>query len=252
MQWRGRLYFKYAFCKVSQKRRSMNKSLLTNLLAGLVVVIGIVVPSPSDVVFMTGLFALSGGLTNWLAVHMLFEKIPFLYGSGVVPTRFEEFKAGIKVLIIQEFFSREHVERFLSNADANFSDRVLSGIDFDDVFEKLVDAIEESSLGKMLGMIGGRSGLLPLKEPVIKKLHLAVEDVVESLGKTDSGDNSAADVLVIQIESIIDNRLAELTPEKVKKIVEEMIRRHLGWLVVWGGVFGGAIGFLFTLLDFLL
>ncbi len=230
----------------------MNKSLLTNLLAGLLVVIGIVVPSPSDVVFMTGLFALSGGLTNWLAVHMLFEKIPFLYGSGVVPTRFEEFKAGIKVLIIQEFFSREHVERFLSNADANFSERVLSGIDFDDVFEKLVDAIEESSLGKMLGMIGGRSGLLPLKEPVIKKLHLAVEDVVESLGKTDSGDNSAADDLVIQIESIIDNRLAELTPEKVKKIVEEMIRRHLGWLVVWGGVFGGAIGFLFTLLDFLL
>ena len=230
----------------------MNKSLVTNLVAGFVVIIGIVVPSPSDVVFMTGLFALSGGLTNWLAVHMLFEKIPFLYGSGVVPTRFEEFKAGIKVLIVQEFFSREHVERFLSNADANFSDRVLSGIDFDDVFEKLVDAIEESSLGKMLGMIGGRSGLLPLKEPVIKKLHLAVEDVVESLGKTDSGANSAADALVLQIESIIDNRLAELTPEKVKKIVEEMIRRHLGWLVVWGGVFGGVIGFLFTLLDFLL
>ena len=230
----------------------MNKSLLTNLLAGLVVVIGVVVPSPSDVVFMTGLFALSGGLTNWLAVHMLFEKIPFLYGSGVVPTRFEEFKAGIKVLIVQEFFSREHVERFLSNADANFADRVLSRIDFDDVFEKLVDAIEESSLGKMLGMIGGRSGLSPLREPVIKKLHLAVEDVVESLGNTDSAANSAADELVLQLESIIDNRLAELTPEKVKKIVEEMIRRHLGWLVVWGGVFGGVIGFLFTLLDFLL
>lgn len=230
----------------------MNKSLVTNLVAGFVVIIGIVVPSPSDVVFMTGLFALSGGLTNWLAVHMLFEKIPFLYGSGVVPTRFEEFKAGIKVLIVQEFFSREHVERFLSKADANFSDRVLSRIDFDDVFEKLVDAIEESSLGKMLGMIGGRSGLLPLKEPIIKKLHLAVEDVVESLGKTDSGAHSAADELVLQIESIIDNRLAELTPEKVKKIVEEMIRRHLGWLVVWGGVFGGVIGFLFTLLDFLL
>jgi hypothetical protein len=23
-----------------------------------------------------------------------------------------------------------------------------------------------------------------------------------------------------------------------------MIRKHLGWLVVWGGVFGGLIGFL--------
>ena len=44
---------------------------------------------------MAGLFALSGGLTNWLAIHMLFERIPFLYGSGVIPERFEDFKQGI-------------------------------------------------------------------------------------------------------------------------------------------------------------
>ena len=45
-----------------------------------------------------------------------------------------------------------------------------------------------------------------------------------------------------QVELIIDARLAELTPQKVKEIVEEMIRKHLGWLVLWGGVFGGLIG----------
>jgi hypothetical protein len=28
-----------------------------------------------------------------------------------------------------------------------------------------------------------------------------------------------------------------------------MIRRHLGWLVVWGGVFGGLIGFLVALIE---
>jgi len=28
----------------------------------------------------------------------------------------------------------------------------------------------------------------------------------------------------------------------VKKIIENMIQKHLGWLVVWGGVFGGLIG----------
>ncbi len=28
----------------------------------------------------------------------------------------------------------------------------------------------------------------------------------------------------------------------VKTIIEDMIRKHLGWLVVWGGVFGGLIG----------
>ncbi|MEC8594491.1 MAG: DUF445 domain-containing protein, partial [SAR324 cluster bacterium] len=33
-------------------------------------------------------------------------------------------------------------------------------------------------------------------------------------------------------------------PERVKEIVEDMIRQHLDWLVVWGGVFGGLIGLL--------
>ena len=32
----------------------------------------------------------------------------------------------------------------------------------------------------------------------------------------------------------------------VKDIVQTMIRQHLGWLVVWGGVFGGLIGLLTT------
>jgi len=28
----------------------------------------------------------------------------------------------------------------------------------------------------------------------------------------------------------------------VKDIIQKMIRAHLGWLVVWGGVIGGLIG----------
>ncbi|HAR89821.1 MAG TPA: DUF445 domain-containing protein, partial [Gammaproteobacteria bacterium] len=54
-------------------------------------------------VLNTGLFALSGGITNWLAVHMLFERVPGLYGSGVVQLRFEDFKEGIRNLIMEQF-----------------------------------------------------------------------------------------------------------------------------------------------------
>jgi len=32
----------------------------------------------------------------------------------------------------------------------------------------------------------------------------------------------------------------------VKEIIERMIQEHLGWLVVWGGVFGGLIGLVTT------
>ncbi len=45
------------------------------------------------------------------------------------------------------------------------------------------------------------------------------------------------------VEAIIDQRLSELTPKLVKEIVQKMIKEHLGWLVVWGGVFGGLLVF---------
>jgi uncharacterized membrane protein YheB (UPF0754 family) len=56
-------------------------------------------------------------------------------------------------------------------------------------------------------------------------------------------DNNAADVTA-KVEAIVNRRLEELTPQMVKIIVQDMIQKHLGWLVVWGGVFGGLIGLL--------
>ena len=83
----------------------MNKSLITNFLAlSLTVYGGFFSPIYSTEIFMAGLFALSGGLTNWLAIHMLFEKVPLLYGSGVVPERFEDFKPGYKRVNLNRVF----------------------------------------------------------------------------------------------------------------------------------------------------
>ena len=226
---------------------TMNKSAATNLIALGVTLTGIVAPAYGDVVFMTGLFALSGGVTNWIAVHMLFEKVPFLYGSGVIPTRFEEFKAGIKQLIVQEFFSREHIERFFALQSATTADAVNARIDYDRVFEHLTDAIAESPMGGMLNMMGGRKALAPLKEPIVAKLQGIVAELAS--GEPGAGGDDLTGALVQQVEQIIDRRLAELTPQKVKQIVEDMIRRHLGWLVVRGGVFGGLIGFIVALLE---
>lgn len=48
--------------------------------------------------------------------------------------------------------------------------------------------------------------------------------------------------LINSIEKLIDSRLEILTPAMVKDLVKALIDEHLGWLVVWGGVFGGLIG----------
>jgi len=56
-------------------------------------------PAWQSLIRNVGLFAFSGAVTNWLAVHMLFEKVPLLYGSGVIPARFEELKSGLFVYV---------------------------------------------------------------------------------------------------------------------------------------------------------
>ena len=48
--------------------------------------------------------------------------------------------------------------------------------------------------------------------------------------------------IIGKIEYLVIQRLNELTPDMVKKIVQDMIHQHPGWLVIWGGVFGGFIG----------
>jgi uncharacterized membrane-anchored protein YjiN (DUF445 family) len=212
----------------------------TNLISLLIMVAGYFVPTYGEVITATGAFALSGAFTNWIAIYMLFDKVPYLYGSGVIPMRFEEFKAGIKHLIVTEFFSREHIERFFDQHGATSAQAIGERIDYDRVFDHLVDAIADSPLGNALKMFGGKQALLPLKEPIIEKLKGVVNELATS--SSTEGGSKLTEGLVSQVELIIDSRLAELTPQKVKQIVEDMIRKHLGWLVLWGGVFGGLIG----------
>lgn len=215
----------------------MNKSLLTNITTLLITIYGLFSPVYSAEIFMAGLFGLSGGLTNWLAIHMLFEKVPLLFGSGVIQLRFKEFKEGIKNLVMHEFFSSKSIENF--SKEKISSSNILEKINYDDFYDKLVEAIKESSLGSMLEMMGGEKALLPIKEPLVKKLEKTVNDLISNnLNSEDNSTNKFED----EIEAIIDNRLNELTPEHVKNIIKEIIHKHLGWLVVWGGFFGFLIG----------
>ena len=225
----------------------MNKSLVTNLAALLLTIIGYFSPIYGQVIFITGAFALSGGVTNWIAVYMLFEKIPFLYGSGIIPNRFEDFKDGIRNLIIDEFFNKEHIEKFFAENSSTLSSEAINDkIDFDKVFQGLVEAILESPMGAMLGMFGGPQALEPLKEPITIKLKEIIAEFAQ--GDSEGGKDDVTNNIISKIEEIIDNRLSDLTPKMVKDIIQKMIRKHLGWLVVWGGIFGGLIGFVCSIL----
>ena len=236
----------------------MNKSLITNITASFFIFFGLASNATyAHDIFIIGLFALSGAITNALAVHMLFEKVPFLYGSGVVENRFSQFKLAIHALMMNEFFTKENLEKFfeseLTDEKSHFDfTKLLDKTDFSPAYDSLKAAVMESSFGGMLGMFGGEAALEPLKEPFTIKLKSAMNSIVhtqafqQTLHENIQNSNISDDIYK-KVDLIVNKRLDELTPKMVKEIIQKMIREHLGWLVVWGGVFGGLIGLISTM-----
>jgi len=231
----------------------LEKRFLTNLIAIFLVFLGFWFPdkSWSNTVFNSGLFAFSGAITNWIAVYMLFERVPGIYGSGVVPLNFAIFKKSIHELIMNQFFNTDILKKYFSDSEnhkliPNF-EKIFRSVNFDPVFDSLLEVIEKSSIGTMLSMVGGIKALEPLREPFKDKFKATIEKISETQQFKDSlreqfSNNVFNEDILKKINDIVLKRLEELTPEMVKEIVESIIHKHLGWLVVWGGVFGGLIG----------
>lgn len=235
----------------------VNKSFITNLLSILLLVIGVVSVhygfylQVMIYVKNAGLFALSGAFTNWLAVYMLFERVPLLYGSGIIPNNFEQFKSTIRSMILDNFFNEENFEEFSHEfpLPAVNSTVIVDQIDGDEFFESVITVIEASAFGKTISMFGGRKLLEQLRNPFNQEITRKIHEVVTKIDWSDVlNSHTSYEMFRPKIESMIDTKLTEITSEHVKEIVATMIKTHLGWLVVWGGIFGGLLGVLSTLI----
>ncbi|MDD5405899.1 MAG: DUF445 family protein [Sulfurovaceae bacterium] len=227
----------------------ISKSLMTNIISVLLIAIAFVMPSSlHKLVLDTGLYALSGALTNWLAIYMLFERVPFLYGSGVIEQNFEGFKRSIYNMIMEQFFSHKNIQNFLMHEEMKIDlSPIIENTDMSPAFDAIKTTVMESKIGGMLGMFGGESLLNSYKEPFVEKLKTALISLVRSPAFHENlqkhlKKSSLQNDLISSIDKIILKRLDELTPQMVKELVKTIIEEHLGWLVVWGGVFGGLIG----------
>lgn len=225
----------------------INKSFITNSLSITILLLSFVDTAYKDILFNVGAFALSGSLTNNLAIHMLFEKIPFIYGSGVVQNNFEQFKSAIKRLIVEEFFNRSNIAKLINNTQKGMNENISPILTSNKIFDEFVDVIEASSLGGMLAMVGGSKALEPLRDPIGKKFSNLVSEIENTI-RDKSAALATSDDFFADIEQLIDVRLQELTPMYVKEIVAKMIYSHLGWLVVWGGVVGAFVGLIISFL----
>lgn len=227
----------------------MNKNIVTNLSCALLTTVGFFLPDPyRDTVLSMGLFGLSGAITNWLAIHMLFERVPGLYGSGIIPLRFEAFKSAIHEMIMNQFFTREQIEQFIEREFQKEPqlDDMIENLDYDVIYDAFIQVVLESKFGGMVKMFGGMGTLESMrstfKVTLRKKLREIVADPDFMKKLTGGMLPNHYEAWQQKIEEIVSHRLEELTPKMVKDIIQKMIRDHLGWLVVWGGVFGTLIG----------
>ncbi|KAK3604226.1 hypothetical protein CHS0354_002034 [Potamilus streckersoni] len=192
-----------------------------------------------------GLYGFSGAITNWLAIYMLFEKIPFLYGSGIITLRFESFKTHIRTMMMETFFREEdlqaHVGKLAGRLKQSFNpEQLAASVDMNILFDELISLAEESPLGGMLSVFGGRKLLESMRTPFCEKAGQKIPGIIRN-AFNDAHIDPLKLVPVSEIRELIadavERKLEELTPQHVKEIVENMIREHLGWLVFWGGVF---------------
>ena len=255
---------------------NVDKGTLSNVASGALLATGLLLPKETPlqpVIFSTGMFALSGGLTNWLAVKMLFDRIPGLIGSGVIPARFREIRASVRDLILEHFFGEEDLRKFFTeqqkdvdwgrylktNSSANpvagFVEkqwhRLTSTEVIQPIIDREIDNLAQSNIGGLLVMVG-MDNVRPAVNSFVTSFVASMQDKVLSAAgevETDALPIELDETLVVrdirvQVEALLERKLQQLKASDVKRMMEDVIRKHLGWLVVWGNVFGGLIGVL--------
>merc|ERR1719493_159361 len=101
-------------------------------------------------VFNCGIFAFSGGATNGIAIKMLFDKIPGVAGSGVIPSRFVEIREIVKRMIMKNFFDEVYLSYFLKKKllRMDFERMIAELLEKHDIAEMLVNTMFEDALLK--------------------------------------------------------------------------------------------------------
>ncbi|KAJ3434498.1 hypothetical protein M0812_01612 [Anaeramoeba flamelloides] len=203
-----------------------------------------------------GLFGFAGGVTNWLAVKMLFDKIGYgkyyLPGSAIIPHRFKAIRETVKNTIMQTFFDEDYLKKYISkkfneimtSSDLNIEEKlknILESPKVEKIIDQKLDDLKNKPEGLVLVMMGIEpSKLKPLILPFI--VNAAKDFAPLLLSAFDPKKFIKIRKVRKEIDKLMTEKLKELTPPIVKKLMEDVIREHLGWLIVWGCVFGGFIG----------
>lgn len=213
-------------------------------------------------VLAVGLFGFSAGFTNWIAIKMLFDRVPFLYGSGIIPRQFKQIRQAVKDTIMKTFFDKEYLEKYGRQklgelaGSINIEEKVrglLQSSAVDIIIDRKLAELQARQEGMILAMMGLSPEMLkPMVKPFVVGMASDVAPLLMDavMGKEDGRSLVDFDHLRTELDSLMTTKLEELTPEMVKKLLEDVMRDHLGWLIVWGNLLGGLLGLVLELMGY--
>jgi uncharacterized membrane protein YheB (UPF0754 family) len=233
----------------------ISNSTISNSLSFLIMLSGLILYSSIDsgaskYILSFGLFSFSGGITNWLAVKMLFDKIPFLYGSGIIPGRFKEIRKSMKDTIMTFFFDIDYMNDYLNDKSTSIKKvaqdkikQVLNDKEFDNKIVEVLKELTSDNTNIYSGMIlmftnngTDYNSILNIIKPLMKDFFLNFIN--------NTGHSEFINIITIrsELDKLLDHKMEFITAGIVKVMIENVIRDHLTWLIIWGNIFGGVIG----------
>ena len=213
-----------------------NKGDASNLATFLIMAVGIIMKTQHprmlgvDCVLSAGLFGFAGGVTNWLAVKMLFDRVPLLVGSGVIPRQFKEIRAALKAMVMQMFFDRSFIESFIAERAKDVLGNTLdisggvkaalAGPDVDATMERTLTKISETEDGKMLksvgAMVGGMAGLVPKLKPVVEGFAVEVGELLAS--NLDPAKLISVDKVLVEVDRLLEEKVGVCASQSAGRV----------------------------------
>nr|XP_058971401.1 uncharacterized protein LOC131797741 isoform X1 [Pocillopora verrucosa] len=209
-----------------------------------------VIKTACEVLMAAGLFGFTGGVTNWVGIKLIFNRIPGLFFSGAIIKNFVTARKLMANFILEAFFSPSQVRNYINDKKRTYLtaeqidyqlEKLLNSRIAEDVIHEQLEVLMGTPEGLKLRMLGvTKAKLAPLVKPQLMKYKTHIVPLL--LSSIESVDLLNADHLREQIVDLISTRTQELSAQQVKLLVEDAVYRHLSWIVFWGSVLGAVVG----------
>ncbi|EDO41946.1 predicted protein [Nematostella vectensis] len=205
----------------------------------------------SHILRATGLFGFAGGITNWIGIKIIFNRMPGLLCRGFLAKHFTVARGTLASFLLEVFFSPTHIRHHTREREQallepqNFEQHlhsVLSSDEMTTLIDTQVDSLMATAEGLTLRSLGMSKDKL---RKLVKTYILDMKSFISTLliQSIQSSDLTNAEKIREQVVDLIATRTQQMTQEQVKQFVYDSLYKHVMWLVLWGNVFGAIVGF---------